>query len=100
MGRTFPIAIAMVAALAVGLWFALWTWPMDETDLINRFAAQYSRDTGNAATDCVARPADVAELKLYVICRPEAGAAQVYLVNHRGKRVNLPSLEAILKEEV
>ena len=83
-------------ALGVGLGVVWLTRTPGETALIARWAAVYASETGRPATDCFAQPAEVEGLRLYVICAPEGGPARVYLLNNRGRRVDLPSLEAIV----
>lgn len=83
-------------ALVLGLGLVWLARTPGETALIARWAAVYTGETGNPATDCFARPAEVEGLRLYVICAPGGARARVYLLNNRGRRVERPSLEAIL----
>lgn len=94
-----PMGSALVIAGVFGAFVTWWFMPRDESELISRFAQKYQQDTGGALTDCIGLPSEVDSLRLYVICKPAEGAAKVYLINHRGKRVKLPSLEQILREQ-
>lgn len=84
----------VVLALAVGVAMVWLTRTPSETTLIARWAQVYARETGNPPTDCHARPAEVPGVRLYVICKPASGAARVFLLNNRGRQVDLPSLAA------
>ena len=94
-----PLGGMIVIAFLFGLWFTWITRPQTESELIAIYAGENQRETGNDVTDCFGRPADVDTLRLYVICKPEQGAVQVFLIDEAGWRVSIPSLEAILKEQ-
>lgn len=91
------IAGAAALAFAAGLAVVWLSRLPGETRLIDRYAQAYQRDTGNPARDCYGRPSPVEGVRLYVICRPRAGTPVVYLLNARGRRMDLPTLEAIVR---
>ena len=93
-----PLVFLGAVALGVGVWIATLLVPVDESEIIARYAAEYHRTTGAPVTDCLGRPSEVSGLKLYVVCRPAGGETVVFLVNHRGRVVENPSLARILRE--
>ena len=97
--RKPPFLGLALLALCVGVAVTWLARSPDEATLIARAAAHYEARTGNSATDCYGRPGEVEGVRLYVICRPEDGEAQVFLLNNRGRQVDLPSLAALLKDD-
>lgn len=85
-------------ALVLGLLALWWLERPSESAAIARVAGSYAEATGNPRTDCIARPAEVPRLWLYVVCKPSSGQGSpvVFLLDHRGRQVRAPSLEAIV----
>lgn len=83
-----------VGALILG--FALiglrWGWiaaTITETDVINRYAAQYVETQGGALSDCVAYPG-LGDVWLVVRCARGQDAVYAYHVNRLGRLVPGP----------
>lgn len=79
-----PLGILVVAGGIWGLRLGFLAMTLTETDVINRYAAQYVRTTPGAdLTDCVAVPGDAAWLA--VLCGPACGPQSAqYHVNQFG----------------
>ena len=71
-----------------GLWLGLRALPPGETAIIEAQAARYVAETGGQPTDCAARPAAIAGVRLVVTCRADWAVA----VDRWGRVVALPDL--------
>ena len=85
-----PLGILVLTFALIGLRIGWIAATMTETDVINRFAAQYIAEQGGTAalSDCVAYPADDQPgIWLVVRCTPQGGlepSAYLYHVNRFG----------------
>ncbi|MEL6167957.1 MAG: hypothetical protein AAFR35_04655 [Pseudomonadota bacterium] len=94
-----PLAGLLGLAALGGLTLGVLSEGPTDTALIERYAALYARDTGNPITDCEARPASVQGLRLYIVCRPDLGPPQVFLVNQTGGLSDFETLDDALRAE-
>ncbi|WP_439140740.1 hypothetical protein [Planktotalea sp.] len=86
-----PIAALTVATAFFGLRAGWHVSALTESDVINRAAANYlSGDAMRQATDCEAKPSEVDDVWLIVICRASTGETEIYQANRYG-RVQLGS---------
>lgn len=82
-----PLAALVMAVAALGLRQGYVRATLTETDVINRYAAQYLQEAGPGAalTDCLARPGQRAGVWLVVICTaPAQAGSYAYYVNRLG----------------
>lgn len=82
------MSAAVVLAGVFGLWLGLRAMPPGETEIIDAQAARYVAQTGGAPTDCAARPAALAGVRLVVTC----GAEWAVAVDAWGRPIALPAL--------
>ncbi|MBF9046263.1 hypothetical protein LSUCC0031_03945 [Rhodobacterales bacterium LSUCC0031] len=87
-GLILPLVAGLVGAGVLGLWLGMRALPPTETAIIEAQAARYVAETGGAPTDCAARPAAIAGVRLIVTCRDDWVAA----VDALGRVVTLPDL--------
>ena len=87
-GLILPLIAGLVVAGAFGLWFGLRAVPPGETAIIDAQAARYVAETGGQPTDCAARPAAIAGVRLIVTCSGDWAVA----VDDWGREVTLPDL--------
>lgn len=87
-GLILPLIAGLVVAGAFGLWLGLRAVPPGETAIIDAQAARYVAETGGQPTDCAARPAAIAGVRLIVTCRADWAVA----VDNWGREVTLPDL--------
>ncbi|WP_439137203.1 hypothetical protein [Roseicyclus sp.] len=87
-GLILPLIAGLVVAGAFGLWLGLRALPPGETAIIEAQAARYVAETGGQPTDCAARPAAIAGVRLVVTCRADWAVA----VDNWGREVALPDL--------
>lgn len=87
-GLILPLMAGLVGAGAFGLWLGLRALPPGETEIIDAQAARYVAETGGTPTDCAARPASIAGVRLIVTC----GGAWAVAVDEWGRPVALPHL--------
>ncbi|MFB9150795.1 hypothetical protein [Roseovarius ramblicola] len=80
----FPVLILAAAVMVLGLVLGGRAATTTETEVIDRVAARYARETGSARDDCAARPAVSAELWLVVTC-----AEYEYFVDAFGRVVDV-----------
>ncbi|GEM_PF-1657047 len=81
-------ALAILAA-GIGVWLSRAAVPLSETEIILAMAAIYVADTGQAPTDCFARPSVFSGVALIVTCQPLNGAAQIYPADAQGRLVEI-----------
>jgi hypothetical protein len=86
MPRSVLLTTCVLVVVAAVLGFvAGQRWqPLDETQVINRIAAQYITETGGKATDCLAVPGKV-DVWIRVTC-----AGRSYYVDRHGKLMPRP----------
>lgn len=65
----------VVLALLVGVLWGMRSLPPSETEIINEAAAAYVAETGGRPTDCAARPSQLADVRLVVVCADGAWVA-------------------------
>ena len=87
-GLILPLIAGLVVAGAFGLWLGLRAVPPGETAIIDAQAARYVAETGGQPTDCAARPAAIAGVRMIVTCRADWAVA----VDNWGREVTLPDL--------
>ena len=87
-GLILPLIAGLVVAGAFGLWLGLRAVPPGETAIIDAQAARYVAETGGQPTDCAARPAAIAGVRLIVTCRGDWAVA----VDDWGREVTLPDM--------
>ena len=87
-GLILPLIAGLVVAGAFGLWLGLRALPPGETAIIDAQAARYVAETGGQPTDCAARPAAIAGVRMIVTCRADWAVA----VDNWGREVTLPDL--------
>lgn len=69
--QVVTLGVLLLAAAGLGLTWGLHSLPPGETEIITAAAARYVAETGGAPTDCAARPAAVAGVRLVVTCGPD-----------------------------
>ena len=87
-GLILPLIAGLVVAGAFGLWLGLRALPPGETAIIDAQAARYVAETGGQPTDCAARPAAIAGVRMIVTCRADWAVA----VDNWGREVTLHDL--------
>lgn len=90
-----PLAGILAVAGAIGLWLGVASSPISESEIIERWAAEYVTLTGGDRLDCYAVPSGVAGVRMIVICEAEGSEAWFRAVDARGEPVD----EAVLFEE-
>ncbi len=85
----FAVFVALLGATAAWIF-----QPTSDSDLIERYARIYHSDTGNAPTDCAARPGATAPVRLIVVCQPEGGEPVIYVLDGRGGEIADPARPA------
>lgn len=86
-GMLLPLAAVLALAGVFGLWLGVASAPMTESEVIERYAAEYVTETGGERTDCYAVPAGVEGVWMIVICEAEGSEAWFRAVDARGDRV-------------
>ena len=87
-GLSLPLIAGLLVAGAFGLCLVLRAVPPGETAIIDAQAARYVAETGGQPTDCAARPAAIAGVRMIVTCRADWAVA----VDNWGREVTLPDL--------
>lgn len=87
-GLILPLIALLALAGGFGLWQGLRAVPPGETAIIAAQAARYVAETGGEPTDCAARPAAIAGVRLIVTCHADWAVA----VDDWGREVALPVL--------
>lgn len=83
-----PLAALLALAGAFGLYLGVASAPISESDIIERYAAEYVDSTGGDRLDCYGVPSGVEGVRLMVICEAEGSEAWFAAVDARGARVD------------
>ena len=83
-----PLAALLALAGAFGLWLGVAWAPPSESEIIERWAAEYVATTGGDRLDCYGVPSGVDGVRLMVICEAEGSEAWFVAVDARGARVD------------
>jgi hypothetical protein len=83
-----PLAALLALSGAVGLYLGIAYAPVSESEIIERYAADYVAETGGDRLDCYGVPSGVEGVRLMVICEAEGSEAWFRAVGARGERVS------------
>lgn len=83
-----PLAALLALAGAFGFYLGVASAPLTESEIIERYAAEYVAETGGARTDCYGVPSGVDGVRLVVICEAEGSEAWFRAVDARGEWVD------------
>ena len=87
-----PLAALLALAGALGLYLGVSSVPPGESEIIERYAAEYVAQTGGARTDCYGVPSGVEGVRMIVICEAEGSEAWFRAVDARGAPVDATSV--------
>lgn len=80
------------AALAAVLGYQ-WQRPVSDTDIIDRYAAEFVATTGGQATECQAVPGGTETIRMVITCAAGTERETIYHVGPRGARLTAPAEE-------